>query len=229
MPVANKLLEKYGSVYKKATQHELTNKLCEGTLPDEILFTYLVQDLKYFKIGLNFFGKTLSLCDDLSAMITLGKQIGFVSTLENDYFDTCIAELGSSPEVMAKVPSMTKADHPNTLPEVKKYIDYVKYLVHDCKSYPELVSALFVMEQVYLGWAQYNLVRNTVPSDLPYKYKEWINLHSGRDFTTWTNFLRSEVDRVGVSDMAGCEAAFKTTLELEVSFFDACYNYNENT
>lgn len=226
MSVSSTLLQKYKDLYKQSTQHPLTNELCLGTLPDSILLTYLVQDLKYFKIGLNMFAKTLSVCDHLPSMITLGKQIGFICNDEHDYFERCINELKQSSDVRQSVPNMV-VSNPKPLPQVGKYIEFVEYLVHDSQSYPELITALYVMEQVYLEWAQLNLDQHKVPQDLAYKYQQWIDLHSGTDFTIWTQFLKSEVDRVGDTDLVKCEEAFKKTLELEVSFFDACYNYRE--
>ena len=45
-------------------------------------------------------------------------------------------------------------------------------------------------------WKKYILVGRsimllkTIPSNLPYKYQEWINLHYGPDFSKWVQFYK---------------------------------------
>ncbi|CAH6722305.1 protein Pet18p [[Candida] jaroonii] len=214
MTITDDLFEEFNHLYLPSINHQLTKELCRGTLSDSRLFTYLVQDLKYFDIGLNLFAKTMTLCDNMKSKIVLGKQIGFIANDENDYFEKAIEEL-----------KLTVNDtiQDKVLPEVDQYLKYMTYLIEDSKSYPELVTALYFMEQVYLGWADLNMA--SVPEDLEYKYKEWIDLHSGEDFTKWTNFLRSEVDRVGSKDLKGVKSATEKVLTLELQFFDSCYNY----
>ena len=46
--------------------HPLTNELCHGTLPDYKLYTYLVQDLKFFRTARDF-QAALTHCDDKDA------------------------------------------------------------------------------------------------------------------------------------------------------------------
>lgn len=88
---------------------------------------------------------------------------------------------------------------------------------------------MYLMEQVYLGWADFHILKGNVREDLPYKYKEWIILHGGDKFTSWVEFLKREVNRAVVSqdDRSLCEEAFLMALNLEIAFFDSCYSYKE--
>lgn len=228
----DQLLAMHHSVYTESITHPLTNELCQGTLPDYKLFTYLTQDLKFFQVGLNLFGKTLALCDDAKAAITLGKQIGFVSNDENDYFFKCLDQLKTENlvELKLKVPRMLQEDS-ITLPQVQSYIDLLNYLVFECNSYVEVITFMYVMEEVYLGWANYHLEKGTIPKDLAYKYHEWIILHSGEAFTGWVQFLKNEVNRVVTTEDAKkkSEQIFLQTLTLEIDFFGACYDYSEDS
>ncbi|KAK6457397.1 transcription regulator [Scheffersomyces xylosifermentans] len=231
MSIVDQLLEKYQDKVEQSTTHPLTNELCEGTLADYRLFTYLTQDLKFFQIGLNLFGKVLSYCDDAESSIVLAKQIGFLSNDENDYFFKSLSQLKE--ENLAQLESKASKmllKEPVTLPEVQSYIDLLTDLTFNSTSYVELITFMYVMEKVYLGWAEHNLAGNTIPKDLAYKYNEWIVLHSGPDFTKWTKFLEDEVVRVVKTeqDKRICEEMFVKALDLEISFFTACYNYSEN-
>ncbi|CAG89939.1 DEHA2F26972p [Debaryomyces hansenii CBS767] len=85
------------------------------------------------------------------------------------------------------------------------------------------------MEQVYLGWADFHLLKGNVRENLRYKYMEWIVLHSGDKFTSWVEFLKNEVNRAVVSQdyRSRFEESFLKALSLELDFFDSCYSYKE--
>ncbi|CAX40414.1 protein Pet18 homologue, putative [Candida dubliniensis CD36] len=228
MSTIDKLLKVHQDLFLQSISHPLTNELCEGTLADYKLFTYLNQDLKFFQIGLNLFGKTLAYCDDPKSAIILGKQIGFVSTDENDYFIKTLKELEQNEDLIKVVINLKEENL--TLVKVQQYIKYLQYLTFESNSYVEIITFMYTMEKVYLGWAEYNIARKAIPSDLPYKYQEWINLHYGLDFTKWVQFLHNEVERVVKTkeDFNICEKSFVKCLELEIDFFQACYEYQEN-
>mmetsp|Transcript_8354 Transcript_8354/g.10403 ORF Transcript_8354/g.10403 Transcript_8354/m.10403 type:complete len:233 (-) Transcript_8354:154-852(-) len=225
------LIEKYKEKYQKSITHPLTNELCEGTLPDFKLFTYLTQDLKFFQLGMNVFGKSLAYCDNTESAIILSKQIGFIANDENNYFDNCLSQLTetSKPELEEYCSKMMLGSNSPVLPEVEKYLAFLKYLAHESLSYVEIITFMYLMEQVYLGWADFHLLEGNVREDLQYKHKEWIILHSGDRFTSWVEFLKREVNRVVISedDRSKCEEVFLKALDLEIAFFDSCYTYKE--
>lgn len=225
------LLEKHKGTYQRAITHPLTNELCEGTLPDFKLFTYLTQDLKFFQLGMNVLGKTLAYCDNTDSAITLSKQIGFIANDENDYFDNCLTQLEetSKNELEQHCSKMLLGSNSPVLPLVEEYLQFLKYLAYESLSYVEIITFMYLMEQVYLGWAEFHHLKGDVREDLSYRYKEWIALHSGNKFTSWVEFLKEEVNRAVVTqdDRSQCEKAFLTALNLEISFFDSCYSYRE--
>lgn len=225
MSVIERLLKEHNDIFQESISHPLTNELCQGTLADYKLYTYLHQDLKYFQLGLNLFGKTLAYCDYPAAAIRLGKQIGFISSQENDYFTTTLKELTENSD-LSKVKKLKEENL--TLSSVTKYLDLLNYLTYESTSYIELITLLYVMEKTYLGWAQYNTERG-IKKDLAYKHQEWINLHLDYAFEEWVNFLGSEVERVVKleDDYKVCEAMFVKTVKLETEFFESCYSYSE--
>ncbi|KAH3669524.1 hypothetical protein WICMUC_004946 [Wickerhamomyces mucosus] len=212
---SEQLKTKYSEQFKKATQHEFTEELVRGILSDDKLLVYLIQDLKFFQFGLRLTCKLASLSDDDKAQIAISKQIGFFANDENDYFTKAIEEVSNTTNFDVKSLILQKT---------QRYVLYLKNLLENPKiSYAQLVTVIYVMEDVYLEWAQRGIDTHVIPIDLPYKYKEWIDLHSGAGFTSWVKLLKDEVDRVG--DLT-CEKFFQDILNLEYDFFDACYNYN---
>ncbi|KAF5210715.1 TENA/THI-4/PQQC family protein [Clavispora lusitaniae] len=224
MSFVQELHEKFSKEFNVSVSHPLTNELCHGTLPDYKLYTYLVQDLKFFQDGLKIFGAALTHCDDKDAAIVLGKQIGFVCNDENTYFHTCLDQLrkDSTSELQAHVPDMVTSAP--VLPGTKKYLNELERLAF-CQDYPTIITSMYVMEKCYLGW----VVHNGKLPKLEYKHQEWVNLHSGPEFAAWVDFLASEVDRVGKNEdrKKRMTTAFASTVQLEIDFFEACYNYGQ--
>lgn len=70
------------------------------------------------------------------------------------------------------------------LPEVEKYLVYLKHLAHESLLYVEIITSMYLMQQAYLGWADFHLLKGNVR---PHKHKGWIVLHSGDEFTSWEN------------------------------------------
>lgn len=221
MSTTKELQHTYSKIVEKATKHPFTVELCDGSLADEKLYVYLLQDYSYFKITLKLLAKALEICDHFPSCLDLGKQIGEFCGAENNYFDTCIKELEADHSVKSKVKRM----HENTfpLPAVQKYNDYVQNLVSDAELYAQVITSIFSMEFVYLKWASDTPI---VPG-LTYKHQEWINLHTGEDFETWVKFLEREVNRVYTGNEGVIETTFVDVLNLEIEFFNDCYSYTD--
>ena len=105
------------------------------------------------------------------------------------------------------------------LPKVQQYIDYLQYLTFESNSYVEIITFMYTMEKYILVGRSIMLLK-TIPSNLPYKYQEWINLHYGPDFSKWVQFLQNEVERVVKTkeDFIICEKSFVKSLELKLIF-----------
>jgi thiaminase len=230
MGKVDELLLKHAEKFYSSITHPLTNELCDGSLPDYKLYTFLVQDLKFFQTWLNVMGKAISLCKNSESTIILAKQIGYVAGRENDYFDITMEQLKqtSYDQLHDNIPSMLTSC-PNRLPEVQAYIDTMEKLVAESISYCEIVTFLFVMEKVYLGWADYNLQQDRKTENLEYKHKEWISLHSGKEFEGWVQFLADEVERsaseVSEDEWEKCEHIFEKTIDQEIDFFQSCFSF----
>lgn len=223
MTFVEELHEKYSAKFHEVVSHPFTTELCQGTLPDYKLYTYLVQDLKFFQDSLKVLGTTLAYCDDPVASIVIGKQVGFLAHDENTYFQTCLKQLetDSLEELREHAPSMLAKPSP-TLPQVQKYLGVLRELAFNCTEYAKIITYMYVMEKSYLGWVQYN---EPTMGRLEYKHQEWVDLHNGPAFCKWVDFLASEVNRVAADASARelMREAFQCAVQLEIDFFEACY------
>lgn len=231
MSKVEQLLEKNKAKFQESITHPLTNELCDGTLPDYKLYTFLVQDLQYFHIALRIMGKALSLCTNGDSLVVLGKQVALLAGRENDYFDITMGILKetSLKELQENIPLLL-TDSPVRLPQVKSYIQFMEKLIDNVTCYAEIITYIYVMEKVYLGWAQYNSEKlKSQHIKLEYKHQEWIDLHSGEEFETWVKFLANEIERASTEcspeQWERCNAIFAETVQLEINFFEGCYNF----
>ncbi|QLQ82558.1 hypothetical protein HG537_0H03210 [Torulaspora globosa] len=213
MSTTDCLLVKYQDVFKKATEHELTKELCQGTLKDSILYTYLAQDLQFFETGLKLICKVTSLAPSVDSLITLAKKIGFFANDENTYFHDALELLKPAVEE-----SRREFLGKEQIGSIKKYVGFLAEMTEDASyTYGQLVTYLWCAEEVYWKWA-HDLPR---AENLHWKYQTWIDLHDGEHFQVWCEFLKNEVDKYSLEEV---ETVFQKTLQLEYEFFEECYN-----
>ncbi|QPG75684.1 hypothetical protein FOA43_003043 [Brettanomyces nanus] len=163
------LIESYRTVFDSAVDHRLVNELCAGKLADKTLLIYLVQDVKYFNLYMKIVLKTAYLCPDEAATIRFGKQVGFISNDENDYFERTIDLLCGRDSSLERYVN----DKSFVLDEVKQYLSLLTRLTTRLQdySYDQMVTYLWTTEVVYLRWAQKALKDPNVPSDLHWRLK----------------------------------------------------------
>ncbi|SMN19395.1 similar to Saccharomyces cerevisiae YCR020C PET18 Protein of unknown function, has weak similarity to proteins involved in thiamin metabolism [Maudiozyma saulgeensis] len=207
------LLAKYSPLYKETTQHQLTNKLCQGTLNDRTLYIYLAQDLMFFESSLRLICKATSLAPESDSLLTLAKKIGFFANDENTYFRDCLKE------VEAAVPSSEERHKflKEMLPGVNEYIKFIEESVADTSlTYAQYITIIWACEQIYLSWAH----ESPKKKDLHWKHQTWIDLHDGEHFISWCDFLEAEVNKFSIEQV---EKQFTAVLQHEFNFFDNCY------
>ncbi|GAV54415.1 hypothetical protein ZYGR_0AL01470 [Zygosaccharomyces rouxii] len=206
------LLAKYADLFEKATTHQLTKELCQGTLADRRLFIYLAQDLQFFEEGLRLMCKIASLAPAPESLLTLARKIGFFASDENGYFRDALKLL--EPQVDESSTHWVS----NRLPQVESYVGQLIAMTRDQKwQYAQLITYLWCAEIVYWQWAHY-LPRS---SNLHWKHQTWIDLHDGQHFQEWCDFLRDEVNQFPLEEV---ESTFEKFLKLEYGFFESCYN-----
>lgn len=207
------LLAKNEALFKKATEHNLTKELCQGTLKDRTLYIYLAQDVQFFETGLRLLCKLTSLAPSTFSLITLAKKIGFFASDENTYFENALKLLGGS-----VAEEQREAFKAQKIGDIKSYVDFLEEMTNSTKyTYAELVTYLWVAEQVYWTWAR----DSPRKENLHRKYQTWIDLHDGEHFQVWCEFLRDEVNKYSVAEV---EEMFKKVLQMEYEFFETSYS-----
>lgn len=198
------------SSWSRSVQHRFVRELSDGSISDQAMACYLVQDHRFLDSFLMLLGAAMATADTLAARLRLGRSAGFVSGEENTYFLRAFAALGLGETVRDGVPDSVPTDG-------------FKRLMQEAaasRSYVAVLAVLCVAEWLYLDWAS----QASRPFPPNFVHHEWITLHDNPDFRVFVAFLRSELDRVGPHDADIARDFFSRAVMLEEAFLDAAYS-----
>lgn len=196
-------------VWSQAVDHRFVDELLAGTIHDEVMARYLVQDHRFLDSFLILLGAAIATSDSFEARLRFGQFIGMVSGEENTYFIRSFDALG-----------VTQADR-DAIPDTAPTAGF-KAIMREAaatRSYAAALAVLNVAEWLYLEWAL------KAPQPLPanFVHAEWVTLHDNPEFQAFVAFLRQELDRVGPLEAEVSKDFFLRTVALEQAFFDAAY------
>ncbi len=127
-----------------AVGHRFVEELFAGTVPDEVMATYLIQDYQFFEDFLAMLGACVAHADRIEAKLRFARQLGFLEADEDSYFVRAFAEVRVSPEDYAD---------PVLLAPTAGFRDVMKGAVASA-SYPDLLVVLVIAEWLYLDWGE---------------------------------------------------------------------------
>lgn len=195
--------------WSQAVRHRFVAELLGGTVPDDVMARYLIQDHRFLDSFLTLLGAALASADSFEARLRFGRFIGMVCGEENTYFLRAFAALG--------VTEAQRAEIPDTAPTTG--FQAIMREAAATRSYAATLSVLVVAEWLYLDWAS----QAKLPLPANFVHAEWITLHDNPDFRDFVGFLRGELDRVGPVSAGLSEDFFLRAVALERAFFDAAY------
>ena len=205
------LLKNSQKDWQAAVNHRFVKELFEGTIEDEVLIKYLIQDYHFFNAFLSMLGACVAHADTLEAKLRFAKQLGFLEADEDGYFQKAFKELKVSENDYLEV----------SLHPVTKAFQDLMYSAVASSDYAHLLVMLVIAEGLYLDWGSKDLA-------LPeaYIHSEWINLHRGPFFAEWVQFLVDELNRVGKGreDLTELQQRWNQAVALELAFFDIGYD-----
>ena len=194
--------------WQAAVNHRFIQELFEGTIEDEVLKKYLIQDYHFFDAFLSMLGACVAQADTLEAKLRFAKQLGFLE--EDGYFQKAFKELGVTEKEFLEV----------TLHPVTKEFQQLMYSAVDSSDYAQLLVMLVIAEGLYLDWGSKEL-----PLPKKYIHLEWIHLHRGEFFKEWVQFLVDELNRVckDKGTVSALQERWDQAVALELAFFEIGY------
>lgn len=202
------LLAENAEGWNACVQHRYVNEILAGTISDEVMGRYLVQDHRFIDAFVTLVGGAVASADQFESRLRLGRFLGMVCSDENDYFIRSFAALGIGEERHAIPDAVPTAGFKALMKEAAA-----------TRSYAAIMAVLNVAEGLYLDWAQ----RLDGPMPQNFIHAEWIELHDNPFFVDFVNFLKTELDRVGPQEAEIARDFFKRAVDLELAFFNAAY------
>ncbi|WP_312722530.1 TenA family protein [Mobilicoccus sp.] len=202
--------------WEAAVGHRFIDELLAGTVADDVLARYLVQDYRFCDAFTMLLGQACASAPDLAARLPLARQLGFFATDENTYFTDSFDALGVSEKDRVD-PDLTRAT---------RDFDAVMREAVDARSYPAVLAVLVVAERLYLDWATREDA-DPLAATRP-EHVGWVDLHRGADFEAWVGWLEGQLDAHEPHDAAErrrVETLFARAVTCERAFFDAAYQH----
>ena len=212
MGFAEELKNQSAGDWDAAVNHPFVHQLLDGSLPDDRLRHYLVQDYQFCDAFTALLGQAVASAPSLPSRLVFAGVLGAFASDENTYFQDCFEEL-NVPEADRTAP---------TLGTTTRDFDALMRSALATRSYPEVLAVLLVAEWLYGEWA----ARAGDPTQWPAepKHAEWIRLHNNPEYNAWVTWLRDEFDAVEPSqpqERQRVAATFAEAVRLERAFFDA--------
>lgn len=212
MGFAAELRNQYAEDWDAAVNHPFVDQLLDGSLPDEQLRRYLVQDYQFCDAFTALLGQAVASAPSLPSRLVFAGVLGAFASDENTYFQDCFAEL-DVPESDRTAPVLHSAT---------RDFDALMRNALGTRSYPEVLAVLLVAEWLYGDWAARAGDASSWPAEP--KHAEWIRLHNNPGYNAWVAWLRDEFDAVEPSapqERERVAATFAEAVRLERAFFDA--------
>lgn len=196
-------------VWDAAVSHRLVRELHQGSIPDDVMAGYLVQDHRFLDSFLQLLGAAIATADTFAARLRMSQFLGDIAGEENTYFLRSFEALGVSEQQRETTPNVPATDG---------FLAVFRDAA-GTRDYAAILAVLLVTEWLYLDWAA------AAPTPLPdsFVHHEWITLHDNPAFRSFVQFLREELDRVGPPQHAVAKDFFSRTVDLELAFFDQTY------
>ncbi|MEY8567238.1 TenA family protein [Corynebacteriaceae bacterium 7-707] len=217
----DRLLEENRDTWDAAVTHRFIRELFAGTLPDDVMLSYLVQDYRFVDGFMALLGAAVATADNYASRRRLAEFIGEVAGDENTYFVEALEELGAG--------GADGAGTMDVVPDTASTAGFRRIFAEAAGTgnYAAIVSVLVVCEWLYLDWATRESNRAVAPEGnggypSRHVHAEWVRLHDYPAFHDLVAFLRDEVDRAATCSPGDGEMAreyFRRTVELELAFF----------
>ncbi len=207
------LRESAEPTWSEAVNHRFTRELADGSLVDEVMRRYLVQDYSFLDSFVRLVASAIVKAPSMAERVPLGRFLGAVTGEENTFFQRAFDALDVPAEIRVRpvLRAPTLAFH-----------ELMAEAIAD-RGYVETLTPLVVFEWLYNTWA------TAIGARQPERFyhREWITLHANPTFESFVATLRAQLDRDGPSldpeRQDRVLAIFRRAVVLEKDFFEDAY------
>lgn len=217
MALVDQLRKNSGRVWTDATDHPFITELGDGSLSEDKFRRYFVQDYVFVNELAKVAGLAVAKAPDLDAGRPFGDFLSVLFGAEGSLF------LGAF-DVMNVSESEFQSATP--LPTTDAFSNYLVGLA-SAGSFEEICCAMYVVEGVYLDWADRLDGAGARPGDSGHPlggiYQGWIDIHTDASLGPFVRFLASQVNASSESRTDRLQVIFDQVARYEFAFWEMAY------
>ena len=221
MALVDQLKKDSGRLWADATNHRFISELGDGSLAEDKFRRYFIQDYVFVNQLAKVGGLAVAKAPDLESARPFGNFLSMLLGAEDSLF------LGAF-EVM-KVPER-EFRNAAPLPTTDAFSNYLVNL-SSAGTYADICCAMYVVEGVYLDWANRLDNENACPADsgspLGAIFQQWIDIHTDASLGPFVRFLASRVNAESPSKAGGFQVVFNQVARYETAFWNMAYDGEE--
>ena len=217
MPLSDSFRSSFEALWERAARHPFVLELGSGALPVEKFRRYFVQDYLFVDALRRVAGLAMGKAPDTGASREMHRFLDVLLGAEDALFRRAFEALGVAENEWRRA---------EPLPTTTAFGDFLLRTAYE-GNFRDICTALYVVEGVYLDWAE-RLRKARASPGIPV-YQEWIDIHTEEALGPFVRFLKGAVDS-GPEDedtRARLERPFETALRYEIRFWDMGY-YGES-
>ncbi|KAL7530188.1 hypothetical protein ACHAWF_003277 [Thalassiosira exigua] len=205
-----------GQQWERVTNHKFTVEVAKGTIDREVMKKYLIQDHRFLEAFVVLLASTIANARTLEDCIPGCQFLAVITGKENTYFERSFDVLGCG-----------DADERSEVPDEAVTLKFVTLMREVARegTLGEMLSVMVVAAWSYQSWGE--KVLPSTNRDTDFVTWEWVDQHSGDDFSQVVSYMRGLLDKEGtLLDDDGrkkCRKAFLRAVQLEEEFFEMAY------
>ncbi len=218
MEPVERLKTNSSDLWRRAASHPFIEELGSGALHGGKFRRYFIQDYLFVTDLTRVAGLAVSKAPDLVTARPFGDFLSNLLGAEDSLFLRAFEAMGLSEEEFLGA---------KALPTTAAFGNYLVGLAH-AGSFTEICCAMYVVEGVYLDWAERLKASNARPADsgspLGGLYQEWIDIHTDESLGPFVRFLESRTNLASPAQLPALQNIFDQTARYEFAFWEMAYN-----
>lgn len=217
MALVDQLRKNSGRIWTGAADHPFIAELGDGSLPEHKFRRYFIQDYVFVNQLAKVGGLAIAKAPDLVAARPFGDFLSVLLGAE----DTLFLEAFEAMQVPER-----EFRNATALPTTDAFSNYLVNLA-SAGTFADICCAMYVVEGVYLDWADRLDRSNARPGDsghpLGVIYQRWVDIHTDASLGPFVRFLASQVNAASPSRTDDFQVIFNQVARYEFAFWEMAY------
>ena len=218
MALVDQLRKNSGRIWTDATFHPFISELGDGSLPESKFNRYFIQDYVFVNQLAKVAGLAVAKAPDLGAARPFGDFLSVLLGAEDSLFLRAF-------DVMNVPERDFRSASP--LPTTDAFSNYLVGL-SSAGTFEEICCAMYVVEGVYLDWADRLDNENVRPGESGHPlggiYQEWVDIHTDASLGPFVRFLASQLNASSELQAERLQVIFNQVARYEFAFWEMAYS-----